>query len=224
MPTRANLDFSRDHAQARDAIHAALDVDRLEGELRRTGFGVIRAWSMVRDRREYLCRPDLGRSLAPECVADLRTEEQRPGLLSVVVADGLASMAAERNAVSLLRYLREGLEGWTLDSVVIATQARVALGDVNGELRGAEAVLMLLGERPGLTSPDSLGAYLTYEPKVGRTDAERNCISNIRMAGFSPEVAASRILHLLKGARELKKTGVALKDTFEGGSLTASSD
>jgi ethanolamine ammonia-lyase small subunit len=221
MPTRANLDFSRDHAQARDAIYAALDVDRLEEELRQAGFGVIRAWSMARDRREYLCRPDLGRSIAPKCVADLTVKEQRPGLLSVVVADGLASMAAERNSVALLRYLREGLEGWTLDCVVIATQARVALGDAIGELRGAEAVLMLLGERPGLTSPDSLGAYLTYAPRVGRTDAERNCISNIRTAGLSTEIAASRILHLLRGAQALKKTGVALKDTFEAGSLLA---
>jgi ethanolamine ammonia-lyase small subunit len=130
-------------------------------------------------------------------------------------------MAAERNSVALLRYLREGLEGWTLDCVVIATQARVALGDAIGELRGAEAVLMLLGERPGLTSPDSLGAYLTYAPRVGRTDAERNCISNIRTAGLSTEIAASRILHLLRGAQALKKTGVALKDTFEAGSLLA---
>ena len=221
MPTRANLDFSRDHAQARDAIHAALDVDGLEAQLRQVGFDVLRAWSMARDRREYLCRPDLGRSLAPECIAELRLE-QRPGLLSIVVADGLASMAAERNAVPLLSFLREGLEGWTLDSVVIATQGRVALGDAIGELREAEAVLILLGERPGLSSPDSLGAYLTYAPRVGRTDAERNCISNIRTAGLSPEIGAARILHLLKGARELKKTGVALKDTFEAGSLTAS--
>jgi ethanolamine ammonia-lyase small subunit len=176
---------------------------------------------MARDRREYLCRPDLGRSLAPECVANLRVDKRRPGLLSVVVADGLAPMAAERNAVALLKYLREGLEGWTLDRVVVATQARVALGDAIGELRGAEAVLILLGERPGLTSPDSLGAYLTYAPRVGRTDAERNCISNIRAGGLSAELAARRLAQLLKGARALGMSGVGLKDTSGGEDLIA---
>ena len=221
MPTQANLDFQRDHALARDAIYAALDADGLEAQLRHLGFGVIRARSMAQDRREYLCRPDLGRSIATECIDVLRPERPAKNLLTIVVADGLSSKAAERNAAALIACLREGLEGWSLDDVVVATQARVALGDDIGELRGAEAVLMLIGERPGLTSPDSLGAYLTYEPRVGRTDADRNCISNIRPAGLSPELAASRLKHLLRGARALKKTGVALKDTFVSDNLIA---
>ena len=222
MPTQANLDFQRDHAQARDAIHAALNVDALETQLRQAGFGVIRAWSMARDRREYLCRPDLGRSIAPECAEDLKSAKEVEGLLTVVLADGLSSVAAETNAVALLKSLCAGLDGWVLDDVVIATQARVALGDGIGQLRGAEAVLMLIGERPGLSSPDSLGAYLTYRPRMGRTDAERNCVSNIRPRGLAAEDAASRLVRLLNGARALKASGVALKDSFEVVGLSTS--
>jgi ethanolamine ammonia-lyase small subunit len=222
MPTQANLDFQRDHALARDAIYAALDAGGLETRLRQMGLGVIRVQSTARDRREYLSRPDLGRSVATECVDALLLERAAKNLLTIVVADGLSSKAAERNAASLISCLRDGLEDWSLDEIVVATQARVALGDVIGELRGAEAVLMLIGERPGLTSPDSLGAYLTYEPRVGRTDAERNCISNIRPEGLSVEVAALRLKQLLRGARALKKTGVALKDTFVSDNLIGS--
>jgi ethanolamine ammonia-lyase small subunit len=222
VPTHANLDFQRDHAQARDAVHAALDVDALEAQLRQERFIVVRAWSMARDRREYLCRPDLGRSIAPECIDRLNRSEQAQGLLTVVVADGLSSIAAETNAVALLKSLREGLWGWVVDDVVIATQARVALGDAIGELRRAEAVLMLVGERPGLSSPDSLGAYLTYQPRVGRMDAERNCVSNIRPGGLAVEDAARRLIRLLNGARALKASGVVLKDTAGVDSLAAS--
>jgi ethanolamine ammonia-lyase small subunit len=222
MPTQANLDFQRDHALARDAIYTALDGDALEAQLRQMGFGVIRVQSMARERREYLSRPDLGRSVGKECIDALRIERPAKNLLTIVIADGLSARAAERSAAPLVACLREGLEGWSLDDVVVATQARVALGDAIGELRGAEAVLMLIGERPGLTSPDSLGAYLTYQPRVGRTDADRNCISNIRPEGLSVEVATLRLKHLLRGARALKKTGVALKDTFVSNNLNAS--
>lgn len=214
MPTRATLDFQRDHALARDAIYAELDAGGLEAQLRQLGLGVLHARSLARDRREYLNRPDLGRSVAKECVGALRREKSAKNLLTIVVADGLSAKAAGRNAAALIDLLRVGLEDWDLDEIVVATQARVALGDAIGELRGAEVVLVLIGERPGLTSPDSLGAYLTYEPRVGRTDAERNCISNIRPEGLSVEVAALRLKHLLREVRTLKKTGVALKDTF----------
>ena len=212
MPTRANLDFQKDHALARDAIYTKLDTDGLAERLRRAGFSVTQVRSMAQDRREYLLRPDLGRMLAPECVANLQQAKPVQGLLTIVVADGLSSMAAERNAVPLLEQLQQRVRGWTLDMVVIATLARVALGDAIGEQRGAEAVLMLIGERPGLSSPDSLGAYLTYAPSVGRTDAERNCVSNIRVGGLSAEVAAERLARLLEGARALKASGVVLKD------------
>ena len=156
----------------------------------------------------------MGRLLAEECEARLTPEKKVDGLLTAVAADGLSSMATMRNAVPLLEQLREQVQDWVFDSVIIATQARVALGDRIGELRRAEAVLMLIGERPGLTSPDSLGVYLTYQPRAGRTDAERNCVSNIRMGGLSAEVAAGRLAQLLKGARQLRGSGVVLKDRF----------
>jgi ethanolamine ammonia-lyase small subunit len=223
-PTEAVLDFSMDHARARDAIHMALNVDELERELHTAGFETLRAWSKVHNRREYLRRPDLGRSLDPACVESLQpVSEVQPGLLTVVIADGLSSLAPTSHALALLQHLQNGLAGWTLDMVVLATQARVALSDEIGVLRRAEAVLMLLGERPGLKSPDSLGAYLTYAPRVGRTDAERNCVSNIHSAGLSYEVATFKLLHLLDGARAGGGTGVALKDGSDeiSGSLSS---
>lgn len=216
-PTRATLDFAMDHARARDAIHAGLGVEKLTETLREAAFSVVRAWSCARDREEYLRRPDLGRMLAPECVGGLEAglEEglgEGAGLLTVVVADGLSSLAPTRHAQALLERLRDGLTGWRLDSVVIATQARVGLGDGIGEARGAEATIVLIGERPGLQSADSMGAYLTYRPRVGRTDAERNCVSNIRSGGLSYEQAALKLLKLLDGARLLARSGVDLKD------------
>lgn len=168
---------------------------------------------MAQSRREYLLRPDLGRALAPECAAGLERKNRVGGLLTVVVGDGLSSQAVERNAVPLLACLQDRVHDWTMDDVVIATQARVALGDAIGELRASEAVVMLIGERPGLSSPDSLSAYLTYRPRAERTDAERNCISNIREGGLPADVAAERLVRLLQGARALGASGVALKDT-----------
>jgi ethanolamine ammonia-lyase small subunit len=216
-PTKAILEFTMDHAMARDAIHTALDVDALERELQEAGFETLRAWSRARDRREYLRRPDLGRLLDPSCVASVTPEgEVAEGRLTVVIGDGLSSLAPATHARPLLQHLRDGLVGWTLDRVMVATQARVALGDEVGVLRGAEAVIMLLGERPGLKSPDSLGAYLTYRPRVGTADAGRNCISNIRPEGLSYEQAAFKLLHLLDGARAKGASGVALKDSSEG--------
>jgi len=224
-PTQAVLDFTMDHARARDAIHAALPVERLTRELQGAGFSLLRAWSCAKDRAEYLRRPDLGRTLAPEC---RETLEQEPGeqgraeqtrLLTVVVADGLSSLAPARHALPLLERLRDGVQGWTLDSVVIATQARVGLGDPIGAARGAEATIVLIGERPGLKSADSLGAYLTYNPRDGRTDAERNCVSNIRTGGLSYDLAASKLLHLLEGTCLLGRSGVDLKDESGDGVL-----
>jgi ethanolamine ammonia-lyase small subunit len=223
-PTKAVLDFSMDHARARDAIHMALDVDGLEKEFQNAGFATLRAWSKAHDRREYLRRPDLGRSLDPACVELLNPSgEVQQGLLTVVIADGLSSLAPASHALTLLQHLQNGLAGWTLDTVVLATQARVALSDEIGVIRKAEAVLMMLGERPGLKSPDSLGAYLTYAPRVGRTDAERNCVSNIHSAGLSYELATFKLLHLLDGARAGGATGVALKDGSDeiSGSLSS---
>jgi ethanolamine ammonia-lyase small subunit len=212
LPTQALLDFELAHALARDAVHAAFDADALAHELRASGYGdPVIVGSQARDRREYLLRPDLGRVLAAPSRLRLAQISKNHCELAVVIADGLSALAPERHAIQLLTALRAslGLENVT---VVIANQARVALGDAIGEILRAQAVLVLIGERPGLSSPDSLGAYLTWAPRVGRMDADRNCISNIRPEGLSYAEAAHRLRYLLQEARRLHLSGIALKD------------
>jgi ethanolamine ammonia-lyase small subunit len=222
MPTEPMLNFSMAHARARDVIYAPLQVDVLAQELKSAGFRSHRVWSQARDRVEYLHRPDLGRRLANECIADLQPSSRSSRKLTVVIADGLSSLAPQEHALALLKVLSPQLVDWDLDEIIIATQARVALGDEIGAIRGAEAVVILIGERPGLTAVDSLGAYLTYKPYVGRSDAERNCISNIRTAGLSYEHAAYKLIYLLREARVLGATGVRLKDDSTVTGLTTS--
>lgn len=212
LPTAPLLDFSMAHARARSVISTPLEADVLSHELELQGFSVVRAWSRSRDREEYLHRPDLGRRLDPACVEGLRRQPGAVRRLTIVVADGLSSLAPMQHALPLLLALRKQLSEWDMDDVVLATLARVALGDEIGELRSAEAVVMLIGERPGLNAADSLGAYLTYHPHVGCTDAQRNCISNIRPDGLSYEHAAYKLAYLLNKARLLGITGVQLKD------------
>ena len=211
-PTRATLDFSMDHARARDAIHTPFDVEQFVDRLEASGFRARHIWSQAHDRGEYLTRPDLGRALAPECRAQLEVESGgAANRLTVIVADGLSSLAPTLHALSLLQALRNQLLDWTFDTVFVATQARVALADEVGACRGSEASLILIGERPGLKSADSLGAYLTYRPRPGCTDADRNCISNIREDGLDSATACNQLLLLLEGARRLGKSGVHLK-------------
>jgi len=212
LPTREVLNFDMAHARARDAVQIPLDTSALEGQLHEAGFATLHAHSRAADRSEYLRRPDLGRQLAPDCHEALRIHEPADRRLTVVVADGLSAFAAARHAVPLLMQLRERLTGWSLDAVIIATQARVALADEVGELRSSEALAILIGERPGLSSPDSLGIYMTYAPRRGRTDAERNCISNVRPGGLSYDEAAFRLHYLLEQARLRGQSGVAVKD------------
>ena len=222
LPTRALLDFGMDHALARDVIYRPLDAERLARELEASGFCTKRAWSQATDREAYLHRPDLGRRLDAACIGGLRDGTSGAHRLSIIVADGLSSLAPAQHVLPLLRELRSRLGEWELDDVVIATQARVALGDEIGSLRNAEAGMVLIGERPGLNASDSLGAYLTYRPFVGRVDAERNCVSNIRPAGLSYENAAYKLAYLLEEARLLGGTGVRLKDASDeasGGAL-----
>jgi len=198
VPTAAHLDFQEAHAAARDAVWSALDVAALQAEL-----GPVPAlYSEAEDRRTYLLRPDLGRRLR---AAD-RIILPRTGGTVLVVADGLCASGVQRQAAAMVRAL-------AMDApVVIAQQARVAIGDDIGEAMGAEAVIVLIGERPGLSAQDSMGIYLTWQPRRGRTDAERNCISNVRPHGISTEDAAAKVHWLLRGARALGATGVALKD------------
>lgn len=212
LPTREVLNFDMAHARARDAVQIPLDTSALEHLLQEVGFATLHVHSRAADRSEYLRRPDLGRQLAPECRDVLRTHPPVDRRLTVVVADGLSAFAALRHALPLLIDLRGRLTGWSLDAVVIATQARVALGDEVGELRNSEALAVLIGERPGLSSPDSLGIYMTYAPRRGRTDAERNCISNIHPGGLSYGEAAFRLYYLLEEARLQRRSGIAVKD------------
>jgi ethanolamine ammonia-lyase small subunit len=206
LPTAAHLDFQAAHAAARDAVHAALDVAALRAELSAAGMASLAVHSEAADRRTYLLRPDLGRRLR-----DRTAIPSAPGVMLFVVCDGLSAIAVQRHAVALLRHVVPRVPG-TVAPIVIAEQGRVALGDDIGEAMGAEAVAVLIGERPGLSAADSLGVYLTWQPRRGRTDAERNCISNIRPDGLPPEIAGDKLLWLIAAMRRLSLTGVALKD------------
>ncbi len=205
QPTGAHLDFQEAHALARDAVWSELDVAAFPGAR-------IVA-SEAPDRRTYLLRPDLGRQLRKED-REVLSHDARPGCIALVVADGLCASGVQVQAPPLLDALLPGLRdsGWDVAPLVVARQARVALGDEVGEVLGAAAVAVLIGERPGLSSLDSLGIYLTWAPRRGRTDAERNCISNVRAAGLAPSEAARKLLWLLGAARRLGAAGVALKD------------
>lgn len=218
QPTAVQLAFGAAHAQARDAVHASLEVAVIDAALRDAGFATLHARSRADDRATYLRRPDLGRRLDGASRSRLERAAAAgpaPELL-FVVADGLSALAAMRHAVPVLCAVRERLADWRIGPVVIAEQARVACGDDCGEALGARAVAILLGERPGLSSPDSLGVYLTWAPRVGRTDAERNCISNVRPQGLPYGAAAATLAGLLAGARRLGATGIALKDDSGG--------
>jgi len=211
LPTSEVLRFAAAHAAARDAVHLPLDVDPLLAALRGHGFEAATATSRAASRTEYLTRPDLGRQLAPAAADALRPGAD--GGLCIVVADGLSAIAAQRHALPLLMALRDA--GVVADRLVVATQARVALGDAIGARTGAELVLVLIGERPGLSSPDSLGAYLTWQPGAARIDSERNCVSNIRPEGLAIADAAARIAWLVREARRRRVTGIGLKDDSE---------
>jgi ethanolamine ammonia-lyase small subunit len=214
MPTREVLKFSMAHAQARDAVKTPIDWTPIEQGLHELGLKTLRVASAAGDRDTYLRRPDLGRRLSPEGRQALAEISPVDGDLVIVVGDGLSSTAVTANAVAAIAALLPHAKqnGWKLGPIVLATQARVALADDVGEFLKARAVVMLIGERPGLSSPDSLGAYLTWEPRVGRKDGERNCISNIRAGGLSADEAAFKTAWLLREAFRRRLTGVNLKD------------
>lgn len=224
LPTAELLRFGMAHAQARDAVHIPLDADALAAQLQALGCATRLVHSAAPDRATYLLRPDLGRRLSNADAAVLRdmpAEGGAPIDLLVVVADGLSSLAVARQAPPLVQAIRQQAPaGWHIGPVVIAQQARVALGDEVGSLLEARMVAVLIGERPGLSSPDSLGIYLTWHPQVGRSDAERNCISNVRPEGLEPAQAAARLWWLCRAARQLGLTGVGLKDRSDGLSLS----
>ena len=217
LPTSAQLDFQFAHAQARDAVHLPFDHAGLSAQLNERGRETLLLHSAATDRNSYLQRPDLGRKLSDTSAQSLRDYAQaNPGGvdLTIVVADGLSALAVHRHTLPFLTRLEEQMsaDGWSLAPVVLVEQGRVAIGDEIGQLLGAKMVVMLIGERPGLSSPDSLGLYFTYNPKVGLTDAYRNCISNVRLEGLSYGMAAHRLLYLMREACRRQLSGVNLKD------------
>lgn len=217
LPLREVLALQTAHALARDAVHLPLDDTPLLEWLKARGFQSLTAHSAAASREMYLRRPDLGRRLDADSRANLaRAEADAPDLV-VVVADGLSAAAVHRQSIPFLDAFLPLVAtcGWRLAPIVIARQARVALGDEIADLLGARAVLVLIGERPGLSSPDSLGAYLTLCTAGPTTDADRNCVSNIRPEGLAPPVAADKVARLLAAAYQKGLTGVSLKDETE---------
>src|SRR5882724_4768811 len=220
MPTKALLEFTLDHARARDAVHAAFDVPAMISGLGDLGLEAFDVASRVRNRKDYLRRPDLGRTLDPDSAQRLASRAGSPCQLAIVLGDGLSPTAVHAHAIELLRSLigRLAAERIEIGHAVVASGARVALGDEIGAILGAGMIVMLIGERPGLSAPDSLGAYLTFAPRVGLTDAMRNCVSNIHGAGLSYDEAAFKIAWLVREGLSRQVTGVALKDESGGGS------
>jgi ethanolamine ammonia-lyase small subunit len=209
LPTAAHLDFQEAHARARDAVWSCLDVAKLEEELSPLGLTIQRVTSQAEERRRFLLRPDLGRRLPEGTVLP-----KALGSIALVVADGLCASGVQQQAPALLSILVPALSkaGFTPGPIIIAEQARVALGDDVAEAMEAAAVVVLIGERPGLSATDSMGLYITWAARRGSNDAMRNCISNIRPGGLSADFAAAKALWLLVEARKLGATGVALKD------------
>lgn len=203
---------------ARDAVHIALDITQLETDLQNLGLHSLVVRSSATDRHTFLLRPDLGRRLDDASRTLLQKYPiNKPIDLLLVIGDGLSSMAITRNAVPLIQEITQQVpDDWNLGPIVIATQARVALGDDIGSLLKARMVAILIGERPGLSSPDSLGIYLTYNPNLGCTDADRNCISNIRPEGLGYKAAARKLVWLCREAMRIRATGVGLKDESDG--------
>ncbi|MGE5157147.1 MAG: ethanolamine ammonia-lyase subunit EutC [Gemmatimonas sp.] len=214
LTTKALLDFTLDHARARDAVHAPFDASALVEALAAVGLEACAVRSRATGRQDYLRRPDLGRRLDQASVALLQGCKRALGEVAIVVGDGLSPTAVHTHAVELLRHLvpRLAADRIAIRNVVVASGARVALGDEIGAALGARMVLVLIGERPGLSAPHSLGAYLTYAPRLGRTDAERNCVSNIHRDGLSYDEAALKIAWLIGAGLRRSVTGVALKD------------
>lgn len=219
LPTTALLAFQLGHARARDAVFAALDFSVLIPQLEATGLPVLQLHSAAPDRQIYLQRPDLGRQLNEDSRQHLADTQPFGCTLSIVLADGLSATAVNRHAPAVVAGLVATAQqlGWSLGPLAVVQQGRVAVADEVAHALRAEMVVLLIGERPGLSSPDSLGAYLTYGPRPGLTDESRNCISNIRPEGLNTDGAIQKIVYLLSQFRIRKLSGVQVKD--EMGSL-----
>ena len=237
LPTRALLDFQLDHARARDAVYSELERDTLLTQLQVIQQRVLQLHSRAADRQQYLQRPDWGRKLDEQSLSRLHlhlsglqdltgVDVGGKGLqgfdLSIVLVDGLSATAINRHAGTVVSRLAEEIRAldWSLAPLCLVEQGRVAIGDEIAHALKAETVVVLIGERPGLTSPDSMGAYLTFRPQPGLTDESRNCISNIRPEGFPYEAAVQKLLYLLTEMKARRLSGVQLKDEFDDTLLT----
>ena len=218
VATSEVLNFQLAHARARDAVHTRLDLPAFAARLRNelplvngASLPVVQLQTNAADRASYLQRPNLGRTLDDDSVARLYAGTCG---LAIIIADGLSALAVEHHVIPLMTHLLPKLfsAGWTICPLALVQQGRVAIGDPIGFLLKAQLSLVLIGERPGLSSPDSLGAYLTWQPHPDRCDADRNCISNIRKGGLAPEAAAARIFWYLQTARTTRATGISLKE------------
>jgi len=217
LPTRPHLEFQFAHARARDAVHLPIDITGLAERFADKGCDIVRLQSAAGERQTYLKRPDLGRRLSRESrerLQALSAVKGRDEDVAFVVADGLSALAIHRHAIPLLEVAKPRLahEGWRMAPVALVEHGRVAIGDEIGELLQTAMVAVLIGERPGLSSPDSLGIYFTYRPRVGLTDADRNCISNVRREGLGYSEAVHKLLYLMTEARRRGLSGVRLKD------------
>ena len=226
LPTREVLGFALAHARARDAVHAPFDAGAIAGALTGPALEAIEVASDATDRAVYLRRPDYGRRLSAASREQLASRRARPVDLALVIGDGLSAAAIHAHAVAVTAAFlphAAALE-LSLAPVAVARGARVALGDEIGALLKARCVAVLIGERPGLSSPDSLGVYLTFAPKPGRSDAERNCISNIRSGGLGYDAAAFKLAWLVREALRRCLTGVGLKDESDRAIATGALD
>jgi ethanolamine ammonia-lyase small subunit len=246
LPTAAQLDFQLAHARARDAVHAALDAERILAELTERGLQAVRLRSAAADRATYLRRPDLGRKLSADCrqcvlchsgegrnpasraasgeslSPGLRRDDDKSGLvIAFVVADGLSATAVHAHAVPLIEAVLPRLDDCEIAPVTVVEGGRVAIGDEIGGLLGADLVAVLIGERPGLSAADSLGVYLTWAPAPGAVDAARNCLSNIRPEGMPIAAAADALAALIANARRHRMTGVGLSQRLAQDALRA---
>lgn len=212
LTTEALLDFTFDHARARDAVHAPFESAAIAAALTERGCSALTVASLVADRADYLKRPDLGRKLASESRGLLEGQSAAGCDIALIIADGLSPAAVNAHAIGLVVALLPKLDELSLGPIAVASGARVALGDEIGALLKARMTIMLIGERPGLSAPHSLGAYVTVAPKPGRSDAERNCVSNIQTAGLTFDEAAIKIAWLAREGLRRGITGVTLKD------------
>lgn len=218
IPLKESLAFKLAHAHAKDAVYSALDTSKLMASLQTTGLAIHCLHSRAENRDIYLQRPDFGRRLTDSSVALLEQLDREPADLAIILADGLSASALNQQAVSVVQLLVDTAKdrNYSLAPLTLVEQGRVAIADEIGSLLQARMTVILIGERPGLSSFDSMGAYLTYAPELGLTDERRNCVSNIRQQGLSARLAVDKIMYLVNEAFRLQLSGVALKDNDTG--------